>query len=206
MSEISSIVQKVKNKMRMSPPPKRWDNSPRYVKSTSDKRLLVLDLDETLIHSSFIPPKEYDFEIEISINGILCPIFIQKRPFLDHFLSTVEEIFDIFFFTASDPQYSIPIIQFLFPKFPEEKILTRKNCKYFHGNYLKDLSIFRRPLSEIILLDNSPSSYALQPQNGISITTWTGDCKDTTLLEMTLPILRSCATSNDVRNVIRKYS
>ena len=120
-------------------------------------------------------------------------------------INNFDWIFDIYFFTASEPQYSIPVIQVLFPKFPEEKILTKRNCKYFHGVFLKDLSIFRKPLSEIILLDNTPSSYALQPQNGIPITTWTGDCNDSTLLDMTLPLLRYCAISQDVRSAISSY-
>lgn len=206
MDNISLLAQKVKSGTRRCASSPKWNrSSPLEMEPITTKKALVLDLDETLIHSSFIPAASYDFQVDVIINGQKCPIFVKKRPYLDHFLSIVEDLFDIYIFTASDPQYSIPVVQALFPKFPIQKILTRQHCRFFNGTYLKDLRIFSRPLSDIILVDNLPSSYALQPQNGISITSWTGDINDCELIKPMLSLLQHCAFTDDVRTAIRTF-
>lgn len=41
--------------------------------------------------------------------------------------------------------------------------------------YTKDLSLFRKNLSRVVLIDNSLFSFALQPDNGIPIADWRGE-------------------------------
>ena len=48
--------------------------------------------------------------------------------------------------------------------------LYRQHCvELTHDLYLKDLSKLNRPLSQMVLVDNSAYSYAMQLDNGIPI-------------------------------------
>lgn len=44
------------------------------------KKTLVLDLDETLVHSSFKPIENPDIVLPVDIEGSVCNIFILVRP------------------------------------------------------------------------------------------------------------------------------
>lgn len=173
-----------------------------HVTDVSQRKKLVLDLDETLIHSSFYQPTSFDFTVNIVFQGYPYDIYVKKRPGVDRFLETLNQRFNIYIFTASLEEYSLPVIKALIHDFPEEKVLSRKHCKCMNGSFIKDLSIFKCDLSQILIVDNSTVSYCLQPQNGITISTWTGDDCDSELNERILPILLKCYNSDDIRRTI----
>ncbi len=50
------------------------------------KKTLVLDLDETLVHSSFKPIDNPDIVLPVEIEGSVCNIFILVRPGVAQFL------------------------------------------------------------------------------------------------------------------------
>lgn len=56
-SDLASIIQKIKNK--------KTDYAPLLPPQKGNKKVLVLDLDETLIHTTFTKPIKYDFESEV---------------------------------------------------------------------------------------------------------------------------------------------
>ena len=163
---------------------------------------LVLDLDETLIHSSFSQPEHYDFDISLQLNKAMYKVYVQVRPGAVEFLKHVCDIFDVYIFTASLQEYSIPVIQKFAPWFPLNKVLSRHHCRVYKNMFVKDISIFQRHLSKVIIVDNSAESFILQPQNGILISSWIGDRKDTALLKEILPVLKRCANSDDARTAI----
>ena len=173
-------------------------------KRDNDVKILVLDLDETLIHSSFDNSEHYDFEACVTIGNSCYSVFIQKRPGVDEFLQVVLENFDVFIFTASISEYSSSIVSKLIPGFPVEKILTREHCKYLNGNFIKELSLFGKDLSQVIIVDDKAVSFCLNPSNGIIIPTWDGDENDNKLIKDTLPLLEKCFYADDVRTVINQ--
>lgn len=66
------------------------------------KKCLVLDLDETLVHSTFQPTPTADLVVPVHLGeGIFQPIYVSKRPGVDAFLQTVTELFEVIIFTAS---------------------------------------------------------------------------------------------------------
>jgi Dullard-like phosphatase family protein len=166
------------------------------------KLSVVLDLDETLVHASLTPPDVYDIKIDIPTDGQSATVYVQKRPGVDEFIRTVSIEFDVFIFTASHINYAIPVVHAILPCFPAERILWRGHCTLISGFLVKDLKIFRRDLARVILVDNSPQSFLLQPENGLLISTWVGDYGDTTLIGELLPFLRCCTSVADVRTVI----
>lgn len=173
-------------------------STPRH----QQRKTLILDLDETLVHSGFREPEMYDFSIVVQYNGTPIIIYVQKRPGVDEFIQQVAGQFDLYIFTASLPEYSIPVVQALIPGFPTSRILTRRHCRIVNGMLVKDVSIFRRDLSDVILVDNSAFSYQLQPENGIPVSTWTGNYEDTQLTAELFPFLMMCKEAQDVRNLI----
>ena len=138
-----------------------------------NKKILVLDLDETLIHADFdeeFSPDEYDTviqfkakneeakkekNIEDSDSTSCClseveeddahtvGIFIRKG--VKHFLEEVNKYFEVGIFTASVKEYADAVISFLDPENKLIKFrLYRNNCINFNDAFtVKDLRIFK---------------------------------------------------------------
>ncbi|WEW58296.1 NLI interacting factor-like phosphatase [Emydomyces testavorans] len=66
-----------------------------------DRKCLVLDLDETLVHSSFKILDKADFTIPVEIEGQYHNIYVIKRPGVDYFMKRVGELYEVVVFTAS---------------------------------------------------------------------------------------------------------
>lgn len=70
--------------------------------NNSQKKTLVLDLDETLIHSNFEEfEKGSDIKINVKIDNVLYKIFAIKRPGVEEFLERMGKIFEVVIYTAS---------------------------------------------------------------------------------------------------------
>lgn len=55
-------------------------------KSDVGKKTLVLDLDETLVHSSFKPIDNADIVLPVEIEGKMCYVYVLKRPYCEEFI------------------------------------------------------------------------------------------------------------------------
>ena len=73
----------------------------------SRRRTLILDLDETLVHSSFVPIQDYDILVPVDISGQPQNVYVKKRPHVDEFLLRVSHFYEIVMFTASLPVVSL---------------------------------------------------------------------------------------------------
>lgn len=161
------------------------------------KRCLVLDLDETLVHSSFKPIPDADFRIEIELEGTIHRVYVRKRPFVDEFLKDVGKKWEVVIFTASLAKYADPLLDILDRDRVVSSRLFREGCVQHYGNYVKDMSLMGRPLDEIVIIDNSPFSYMFQPDNAIPITSWFTDRSDTELRDL-LPFLDQLLTVESI--------
>ena len=65
------------------------------------KKCLVIDLDETLVHSSFKPISNADFIVPVEIDGTIHQVYVLKRPYVDEFLKKVGGLYECVLFTAS---------------------------------------------------------------------------------------------------------
>ncbi|CAI2315408.1 unnamed protein product [Caenorhabditis sp. 36 PRJEB53466] len=161
---------------------------PPLLPQDTNKKCLVIDLDETLVHSSFKPVKNPDFVIPVEIDGVEHQAYVLKRPYVDEFLAKVGEHFECVLFTASLAKYADPVADLLDKKKVFRSRLFREACVFHKGNYVKDLSRLGRNLSQTLIIDNSPASYAFHPENAVPVTTWFDNPADTELMDI-LPTL-----------------
>ena len=181
------------------------------------KKTLILDLDETLIHSSFKPFNiQEDFKIKINSSKLNNKsqnnnknqyiIYVLKRPYVGVFLSIVCEIFEVVVFTASLLEYANPIIDLIDIENKIKYRLFREHCiKIDKDKYIKNLYRLGRDLKNIIIIDNNPFSYALNIENGIPISTWETNQTDNELIRL-IPILQYLSRNSisDVRPFIKR--
>jgi len=166
------------------------------------RKTLVLDLDETLVHSSFRPVPGPDFIISIELDGVTHRVYVQKRPGVDHFLEEMGSKFEVVVFTASLDKYANPVLDILDPKGFIKIRLFREACVQHYGNYVKDLSLLGRRLEDTLIIDNSPFSYMFQPDNAIPITSWFNDKTDRELYDLVPFLLEQIVPCEDVSQVI----
>ncbi|XP_023587065.1 carboxy-terminal domain RNA polymerase II polypeptide A small phosphatase 1 isoform X2 [Trichechus manatus latirostris] len=138
----------------------------------SDKICVVIDLDETLVHSSFKPVNNADFIIPVEIDGVVHQVYVLKRPHVDEFLQRMGELFECVLFTASLAKYADPVADLLDKWGAFRARLFRESCVFHRGNYVKDLSRLGRDLRRVLILDNSPASYVFHPDNAVSASRW----------------------------------
>lgn len=167
------------------------------------RKCLVLDMDETLLHSSFKLMPQHDFTVPVEIEWQWHNAYVLKRPGVEEFLRRMGEIYEVVVYTASVSKYADPVLD----KVDVHKAVThrlfRESCYNHRGNYVKDLSMLGRPLETCIILDNSPASYLFNPNNAVPVTTWFNDPLDTELTDL-IGFLTDLATVDDVRPLLAR--
>ncbi|KAM4737954.1 carboxy-terminal domain RNA polymerase II polypeptide A small phosphatase 2 [Anableps anableps] len=161
------------------------------------KICVVIDLDETLVHSSFKPISNADFIVPVEIEGTTHQVYVLKRPYVDEFLRRMGEMFECVLFTASLAKYADPVTDLLDRGDVFRTRLFRESCVFHQGCYVKDLSRLGRDLNRTLILDNSPASYIFHPNNAIPVVSWFDDADDAELLNL-LPMFEELSKADDV--------
>uniref|UniRef100_A0A3Q0R8M4 protein-serine/threonine phosphatase n=1 Tax=Amphilophus citrinellus TaxID=61819 RepID=A0A3Q0R8M4_AMPCI len=161
------------------------------------KICVVIDLDETLVHSSFKPISNADFIVPVEIEGTTHQVYVLKRPYVDEFLQRMGELFECVLFTASLAKYADPVTDLLDQCGVFRTRLFRESCVFHQGCYVKDLSRLGRDLHKTLILDNSPASYIFHPNNAVPVVSWFDDVDDTELLNL-LPVFEDLSQADNV--------
>ncbi|PNY25933.1 Nuclear envelope morphology protein 1 [Tolypocladium capitatum] len=190
------------------------------------QKTLILDLDETLIHSMSKGGRmSTGHMVEVRLNTASLgmgnqnsaaqhPIlyWVNKRPYCDEFLRRVCKWFNLVVFTASVQEYADPVIDWLES---ERKFFSaryyRQHCTYRQGAYIKDLSSVEPDLSKPAELpvprrQASPLSMTVSPadarlDNAIPIQGWINDPTDNDLMHL-VPLLEGLQYVHDVRALL----
>ena len=174
-------------------------------KSSSNKKTLVLDLDETLVHSQFQPfDVPSDIILKIELENELHDIHVMVRPGVSEFLKNMGKIYEIVIFTASVSKYADPLLDIIDKEKNCKFRLFREHCTPINTCYVKEIKKLGRELKNVIIVDNSPMSYALNPENGLPINTWFDDKTDRELYNIS-SILEFLSFVPDVRNYINQF-
>jgi len=192
--------------------------------------VVVLDMDECMIHSQFLsnPMAAHvmahqlqnkrrnnasssssgngvvdHFRIQLPDGGDL--VHVNVRPGLTDFLEEITSRYETHIFTAAMPIYAKPVLDQLDPdntKFAAR--WYRQHCTWDeHRNaYVKDLSALPLAnMSRTVLVDNNPLSFLSHPSNGILVSSFYDDPKDTTLVAVK-KLLAELEPHEDVRPLL----
>ena len=176
----------------------------------SNKKTLVLDLDETLVHSigsvqsntEDIP--QSDFTIQVPQINSSHDVHVMVRPHVEEFLERMSKRYELVIFTASISKYANPLLNIVDKMGYVPFRLFREHCTLINTAFVKDLSLLGRDFKDIIILDNNPTAaYSLNHYNGFPIKSWFDDKNDNELLKI-CPILEFLSYVPDVRDYIKK--
>ncbi len=144
------------------------------------KNLLVLDLDETLIHATETSDKEEHF--------IVGPYVVFKRPRLEHFLNFCNQHFEIGIWTSSTQNYADEIVKEIMPKdieisflWARDRCIADRNLNTDEIEWVKDLRKLKKKgynLDNIVVVDDSPEKLKRNYGNLIRINPFFGDTTD----------------------------
>jgi len=179
------------------------------------QKTLIIDLDETLIHSHSKGGRfttghmvEVKMQHSVGVGGVTLgpqvPIlyYVHKRPHCDEFLRKVHKWYNLVIFTASVQEYADPVIDWLeLERSYFSGRFYRQHCTMRNGAYIKDLSQVEPDLSKVMILDNSPVSYVFHEDNAIPIEGWISDPTDNDLLHL-IPLLEGLQHATDVRALL----
>ncbi|KAK8814001.1 hypothetical protein WA538_000354, partial [Blastocystis sp. DL] len=178
------------------------------------KKTLVLDLDETLVHSSFQPTTDCQYVIPVTIEGNVYKVYVYRRPGACEFIEHMSQFYEIIVYTASlkivrfpslsHVSYADPLLDQMDPKGLIAYRLFRDHCVVSDGVLVKDLGLLGRDLRSVVIIDNAAVSFKFQPRNGIECTPFIDNMADDELGEMT-PFLEYLSKKPDVRQFVRMW-
>jgi len=180
------------------------------------KKLLILDLDETLIHTEKFPVDylesgTYDFKLEIPNKSY--EYFTIKRPFLKEFLNYVFDNFDVAVWTAAGKDYAKNVLINI--GIDESKLkffYTEENCtiklNYESGDYygVKNLNKLKNKgfdLKDVLIVDDVQDTAVNNYGNLILIKKFITNREDTELLKL-ISYLEKMKNVDNVRDIEKR--
>lgn len=206
--------------------PKIQDLKPKMVKlgPKLKQKLLILDMDETMLHTNFFTNKPGEQETPAGlqvVNGVLeftaflysdedpdrsLRLNVKIRQHLEDVMTYLSNMYEICVFTAGEQAYADTILDFIDADYSIIKHrLYRQHCTQpAPGVYVKDLRVITdREMKDMVIVDNSIVSFAFQMQNGVPIQSFTGQPDDEELLFM-VTLLEEIYSYDDIRTQLEQ--
>jgi len=193
--------------------------------------IVVLDMDECLIHSEFLHSRNSNlahqlmsdkdqqvennddqvdsFQITLDDGGV---VKVNTRPGLHDFLDAVTTKFETHIYTAAMEVYAKPVLDTIDPHGKIQGRWYRDHCRLEarQGIYVKaldSLPIYQKDgapdLRRVVLVDNNPLSFLANPDNGILVSSFYNDPKDRTL-PLVWNLLETLDYHEDIRPILRQ--
>ncbi len=167
-----------------------------------NKILLVLDLDETLIHAT-------ERKLEIDFDFQYADYFIYRRPNLKWFLESMSADFKLAVWSSADDKYVEEIVEKIKPENIEfEFVWGRTRCttkrdykldEYVHEKRLKKVKKKGFSIERILMIDDSPEKTKDNYGNAVYVSAFEGDQNDSELKTLA-EYLKSIKSSSNVRS------
>jgi TFIIF-interacting CTD phosphatase-like protein len=170
------------------------------------EKLLILDLDETLIHASEnLLGRSADFEVG--------RFYVYKRPHVDQFLETCLSWFDVAVWTSSSPVYARGIVRNLFPD-PSHlsfvwasnrcsRIYNVETCEHYWRKNLKKVRRKGYAKEAVIAVDDTPQKWEQSYGNLIRVSPFEGDPTDYELVSL-LAYLDHLRHESNIRRIEKR--
>lgn len=150
------------------------------------KKLLILDIDETLIHSYYekdYQNEHFDFHFD--------NYYVKKRPNLDLFLNEVLIHYKVAFWTSATQDYASNILKEIIKEDKIEFIYSREKCTLkfnYDGTteYIKNLNKIKNKynLNDVLIVDDLPKTARKNYGNYIKIEPFNGELNDNELIKL----------------------
>eukprot|EP01061_Rhynchopus_euleeides_P022308 TRINITY_DN36332_c0_g1_i1.p1 TRINITY_DN36332_c0_g1~~TRINITY_DN36332_c0_g1_i1.p1 ORF type:complete len:240 (+),score=71.24 TRINITY_DN36332_c0_g1_i1:74-793(+) len=170
--------------------PDTADNEPLLVPARENfSRTVVIDMDETLLHSVRVPPRYARNTPKSGIaaqrrgntlfldwaEGLSLRVYL--RPGLDAFLKFLASHFELVLWTAGTKPYAQEIVKLLDPKDSLFTHVIARDTRWFHNEadgqgYAKNLGKLGRSLDSTVLIDNSAFVCRFNFENSIIVSDW----------------------------------
>lgn len=172
------------------------------------KPLLILDIDETIIHSKQAPlARQCDLRVGI--------FHVYVRPHAELFLTTVSEHYDLAVWSSATRGYLAAIVKFLMatqktqPLFVWDRSKCTRRVDYVEQDhfFLKDLKKVRRQgfdLDRVLILEDEPRKVQKHYGNAVYVEPFEGDLDDDELLKLAYYLQSICDVPN-FRNLEKRY-
>jgi len=178
----------------------------------NQQKLLILDLDETLIHGA---KEKLDYE-----PACVAPwCFLYKRPYVEEFMDFCKEHFKVAIWTTASPEHAeMALGQICEADYPFEFIWTANRCTqvrdkvgmYDFGigyHWVKDLKKIKRrgfKLEQTIMVDDTPSMLERQYGNLVPIKRFKGEPDDHELIRL-IEYLKRLINEPNIRKVEKRF-
>lgn len=181
-------------------------NLPRR-EAHKNRKTLVFDMDETLIHCNESTDMPSDVILPILFpNGEIVEAGVNVRPYAIECLKELSQYYEIVVFTASHSCYANVVLDYLDPQGQYiHHRLFRESCVVTdEGVHIKDLRVIgNRNLQDLVLIDNAAYSFGFQVDNGIPIIPFYDNPADQELRHLT-PYLKFLGSAKDMRDINRE--
>lgn len=171
----------------------------------TNTRLLVLDLDETLVFASEC---ELDRPPDLRVAGY----HVYTRPHLESFLNFAFAHFRVGVWTSSGKLYAEPLVAQLMQRRSVAFVWSAQRCSIARdwntGGHLTEKRLAKLKklgfkLDDIIGIDDTPSKYAKNYGNLVCVSEWTGDTDDHELVDL-IQYLKQLLVTPNLRSVEKR--
>ena len=170
-------------------------------------KLLVLDLDETLIYGT---TEELDQPADFKNDDY----YFYKRPGVDEFLTTCFEWFEVGIWTAAGEQYADSVLENLRGSSDEFAFVwSRDKCDVIHSLYSYDPTVYKKlkklieygyDLEKIIIVDDREEVVVMNYGNAVIVNKFEGDTSDDEL-PLLLQYLETLGDVEIIRSIEKRY-
>ena len=177
------------------------NNRPKY------NKLLILDIDETLIHSS---EKQLDRIPDFKLDEY----FVYIRPGLEEFILSCSKLFNLAIWTASSSEYAREVIKNIFPDdlqlefvFTGERCLLKRNLDLDVIEIFKPLKKVKRKgfsFDNILIVDDIPETFKYNYGSAILVKKYQGEDNDTELF-LLLKYLEMISSEANLRTIDKRH-
>ena len=163
--------------------------------------LLILDIDETLIHAS---PARLTRAADFSVG----PYYVYSRPYLQEFLTACGAAFAVGIWSSASADYVQAIVQTILPAelspafvWSRERCVHRFDAERHDTYFVKDLKRVKRlgyDLDRVLIVDDTPQKLERNYGNAIYVRPYVGQAEDNELRQLNT-YLESLSARKNVR-------
>jgi TFIIF-interacting CTD phosphatase-like protein len=154
---------------------------------SAEKKLLILDLDETLIYST-------EMKLKRSQDFVVGQYLVYKRPFLHEFIEFCIENFNVAVWTSSTSSYAVEIVANIFQNPSDLKFIWSKTrCTISFDLDLQETFLEKKmtkvrgrgyDLKKVIVVDDLPQVWRNSYGNLVRVKSFFGEADDNELQKL----------------------